>query len=120
LYAYITGIIQNKKSKLRCIGGVENHIHLLIDMHEDFTLDDLTEEILESSSKWMKKSSYFPGFEGWADDFAVCSCGPDIQHIISHINNQKKYHKTVGFEEEYRQFLIDNGIEFDEHSFLKD
>jgi hypothetical protein len=33
--------------------------------------------------------------------------------------NQKKHHKTVSFEDEYRQFLIENGIDIDEKYFLK-
>ncbi|MDR3217389.1 MAG: hypothetical protein LBU22_00155 [Dysgonamonadaceae bacterium] len=35
-------------------------------------------------------------------------------------NIRKEHHKTVSFEEEYRQFLIDNGIEIDERYFLQD
>ena len=40
--------------------------------------------------------------------------------IINYIKNQKEHHKTISFEEEYRQFLIENGIEIDEKYFLKD
>jgi putative transposase len=31
LFKYITGIVRNKKQKLIAIGGVEDHIHLLVD-----------------------------------------------------------------------------------------
>ena len=34
--------------------------------------------------------------------------------------NQKELHKKVSFKEEYRQFLIENGIEIDERYFLKE
>jgi len=34
--------------------------------------------------------------------------------------NQKEHHKKVSFEDEYRQFLIENGIEIDERYFLKE
>jgi REP element-mobilizing transposase RayT len=40
LYAYILGIVDNKKSKLYRIGGIENHLHLLIDMHPTFALSE--------------------------------------------------------------------------------
>jgi putative transposase len=33
LYAYITGIIKNKNSHLYRINGIENHLHILTDMH---------------------------------------------------------------------------------------
>jgi REP element-mobilizing transposase RayT len=115
------GIIENKKSKLYRIGGTENHIHLLIDMHPTFALSDLMRDIKEHSSKWLARNPNFPNFEGWGISFAgfTYSLG-DKQTIINYIKNQKEHHKTISFEEEYRRFLIDNGIEIDERYFLKD
>ena len=41
LYSYITGILKNKNSHLYRINGVENHIHLLTDMHPSVALQIL-------------------------------------------------------------------------------
>jgi len=121
LYAYIMGIIDNKKSKLYRIGGTENHIHLLVDMHPTIALSDFMKEVKEYSSKWLAKNPNFPDFEGWAVSFAGFTYNlSDKQMIINYIKNQKEHHKTVSFEEEYRQFLIDNGVEIDERYFLKE
>jgi REP element-mobilizing transposase RayT len=115
------GIINNKKSKLYRIGGTENHIHLLVDMHPTIALSDFMKELKEYSSKWLAKNPNFPDFESWAVSFAGFTYNlNDKQTIISYIKNQKEHHKTVSFEEEYRQFLIDNGIEIDERYFLKE
>ena len=119
LYAYIMGIISNKKSKLYRIGGVENHLHLLIDIHPTFAVSDFMKELKEYSSKWLAKNPNFPDFEGWAMSFAAFSYNlSDKQKIINYIKNQKEHHKTVSFEEEYRQFLLENDIEIDEKYFL--
>jgi REP element-mobilizing transposase RayT len=121
LYAYIMGIIENKKSKLYRIGGTENHIHLLIDLHPTFALSNFIKELKEYSSKWLAQNPNFPNFEGWAVSFAGFTYNlNDKQTIINYIKNQKEHHKTVSFEEEYRQFLIDNGIMIDERYFLKE
>ena len=121
LYAYILGIIENKKSKLYRIGGTENHLHLLIDMHPTFALSDFMKELKEYSSKWLAKNPNFPDFEYWAVSFAGFTYNlADKQKIINYIKNQKEHHKTVSFEEEYRQFLEENGVEIDEKYFLKD
>jgi REP element-mobilizing transposase RayT len=121
LYAYIMGIIENKKSKLYRIGGTENHIHLLIDMHPTFALSDFMKELKEYSSKWLSKNPNFPDFEGWTVSFAGFTYNLfDKQTIVNYIKNQKEHHKTVSFETEYRQFLTDNGIEIDEKYFLKE
>jgi len=121
LYAYIMGIINNKKSKLYRIGGIENHIHLLVDIHPTIALSDFMKELKEYSSKWLAKNQGFPDFDGWAVSFAGFTYNlNDKQTIINYINNQKEHHKTKSFEEEYRQLLIENGIEIDDQYFLKD
>ena len=121
LYAYIMGIVSNKKSKLYRIGGIENHIHLLVDIHPTFALSDFMKELKEYSSKWLSKNLNFPDFEGWSVSFAGFTYNlNDKQTIIDYIKNQREHHKTVNFEEEYRHFLVENGIDIDERYFLKD
>ncbi len=121
LYAYMMGIINNKKSKLYRIGGMENHIHLLVDIHPTIAVSDFMKELKEYSSKWLKTNPNFPGFNGWAVSFAAFTYNlNDKQMIIDYIKNQKEHHKTINFEDEYRKFLIDNGIEIDDRYFLKD
>lgn len=121
LYAYILGIISNKKSKLYRIGGIQNHIHLLVDIHPTFAVSDFMKELKEYSSKWLSTNPNFPDFEGWAVSFAAFSYNfREKQTIIDYIINQKKHHKKISFEDEYRQFLIENGLEIDERYFLKD
>jgi REP element-mobilizing transposase RayT len=121
LYACIMGIINNKKSKLYRIGGTGNHLHLLFDMHPTFALSDFMREIKEHSSRWLGQNLNFPDFEGWAVSFAAFICNlNDKQAIINYIKNQKEHHKTVNFEDEYRQFLMDNEIKIDEKYFLKE
>jgi hypothetical protein len=41
-----------------------------------------------------------------------------LYHIV--FKTKKEHPENVSFEEEYRQFLIENGIEIDERYFLKD
>jgi REP element-mobilizing transposase RayT len=115
------GIIENKKSKLYRIGGTENHIHLLVDIHPTYAVSDFMKELKEYSSKWLKQNANFPDFESWAVSFAAFTYNlNDKQTIIDYIKNQKEHHKSVSFEDEYRQFLIDNGVTIDEKYFLAD
>ena len=121
LYAYIMGIVNNKKSKLYRIGGTENHIHLLVDVHPTFSMSDFVKGLKEYSSKWLATNPNFPDFESWAVSFAGFTYNiNEKQTIFNYIKNQEEHHKTVSFEEEYRQFLIENRIEIDERYFLKD
>ena len=121
LYAYILGIINNKKCKLYRMGGIPDHIHLLVDIQPTIAVSDFMKEHKEYSSKWLATNLNFPDFEGWAVSFAGFTYGlKEKQTIIDYIKNQKEHHKRVSFGEEYRQFLVENGIDIDERYFLKE
>jgi len=118
LYAYITGIIKNKNSYLYRINGVENHLHILTDLHPSLALADFVREIKVSSSVWMKSSGFFPIFNGWADGYGSFTCSyMDMGRLINYIKNQQEHHKKRTFEEEYRSLLLKSGIKIDERFF---
>jgi len=118
LYAYITGIIKHKNSHLYRINGVENHLHILTDLHPSIALADFIREVKVSSSLWMKSSDLFPGFYGWADGYGSFTCSyMDLGRLIDYIKNQKEHHKKKTFEDEYRFLLMESGITFDERFF---
>jgi len=118
LYAYITGIIKNKSSHLYRINGVENHLHILTDLHPSLALADFMREIKVSSSIWMKSGNLFPGFNGWADGYGSFTCSYlDIGRLIDYIKNQQEHHRKKTFEEEYRNLLIESGLKIEERFF---
>jgi putative transposase len=118
LYAYIGGIIKNKNSHLYRINGIENHIHILTDIHPSIAPAIFVKDIKTSSSKWIKESGLFPHFEGWSDGYASLTCSyRDIDILIEYIKNQQKHHVTESFENEYRRLIEEAGIQIDETYF---
>jgi len=118
LYAYITGIIKHKKCHLYRINGVENHLHILTDINPSIAPIDFMRDVKVSSSLWMKSSSFFPAFNGWAVGYGSFTCSyKDINRLIEYLKNQKEHHKKTTFDEEYRNLLLDNGITPDEKYF---
>jgi putative transposase len=118
LYAYITGIIKQKNSHLYRINGVENHVHILTDLHPSTALADFMREIKVSTSIWMKSGDLFPTFNGWADGYGSFTCSyMDMGRLIDYIKNQQEHHRKRTFEEEYRVLLLESGIKPDERFF---
>jgi REP element-mobilizing transposase RayT len=118
LYAYITGLIKNKNSHLYRINGVENHIHILTDMHPLIAPADFVKDIKVSSSIWIKGIGLFPAFRGWSDGYGSFTCSfKDLGYLIDYIKNQREHHKKNTFEEEYRILLEESGIRIDERYF---
>jgi putative transposase len=118
LYAYISGIINHKSSHLYRINGVENHLHILTDLHPSIALADFVREVKVSSSLWMKSSNLFPAFNGWAEGYGSFTCSQmDIGRLIDYIKNQQEHHRKKTFEDEYRILLKESGVKLDERFF---
>lgn len=118
LYAYIAGIVKNKNSHLYRVNGVENHLHILTDMHPSIAPADFMRDIKASTSLWMKNSMLFPSFIGWEEGYGSFTCSyKDINSLIEYIKNQQEHHKKMTFEEEYRLILKESGITPDERFF---
>src|SRR5690606_10199450 len=121
LYKYISGIVKNKKSFLYQINGIEDHIHMLVDIHPTIALSDFVKDVKVASSIWLKANPDFPKFQSWSVGYAALTYAKrDKQMIINYIKNQRMHHKRVTFEEEYRKLLVSEGVEIDERFFLKD
>ena len=117
-YAYISGIIRNKGCFVYQINGVENHIHILSDLHPTIALADFMRDMKTASSIWLKESLKFPGFESWSDGYAALTYAwKDKEMMINYIKNQKEHHKHETFEDELRGLLIEHGIEINEKFF---
>jgi REP element-mobilizing transposase RayT len=94
---------------------MENHIHILSDLHPTVSLSDFVKEIKTASNKWMKESGRFPKFTSWAEGYcALTYSNHEKETIVNYIKNQKEHHKKITFEDEYRELLRQNGIEWDE------
>ncbi len=118
LYAYILGTIKNKNCFLYRINGMEDHIHLLSDLHPNIALADYLRDIKTSSSIWLKQSGKFSAFEGWADGYAALTYAwRDKDMIVNYIKNQQEHHKEESFEDELRRLLKEHGIEVNETYF---
>ena len=119
LYRYIWGIIENKKCKLYQINGIEDHIHIFCDLHPSLALADLVKDIKVASSLWMKASDQFPAFRGWQDGYGAFTYNiRQRDMIINYVKNQKIHHKKQTFYDEFKDLLIENGVEFDEKYLL--
>ena len=114
LYAYMGGIIRKKGAHLLQIGGIEDHVHLLVSIGNLDNFSDIIRDVKTGASRWIHQE--FPEYKsfGWQE-----GCGSytvsysNVQGVKKYIMNQEKHHKTQTFEEEYISFLKMQGIPFD-------
>jgi putative transposase len=119
LYKYINGIITNKNCKMYQINGMEDHLHIMCDLHPSLCLADFVKNIKVSSSLHMKTGVNFRAFEAWQEGYGAFTYSiRDKDRIINYIKGQKEHHQTENFFDEFKRLLTENEIEFDEKFLL--
>ena len=114
LHGYVGGIVSQLDGKALKIGGVEDHIHLLVGLKTTHRPSDFMRELKKSSSKWVHETMQYPPFE-WQEGYAIFSVSPTVCQAVSrYIANQKEHHQKRSFREELVSMLEEAGIAYDE------
>jgi len=115
LYKYTTGVVKNHGQKLITIGGVENHVHILLGIKPNITLSDLVREIKANSSRFINEKGFVRGKFAWQEGFGAFSYShSQLGDVIRYIQNQEEHHKETSFKSEYLKFLKKYEVDFDE------
>lgn len=119
LFKYIWGVLKNKNCHLYRIGGVADHLHIVIHIHPSISLASLVKDIKLSSSGYIKTNQLFPDFDGWQNGYGGFTYSfKDKDHLIEYVKHQEQHHKTVTFRDELIELLKEHGIEIDEKYLL--
>ncbi len=111
LHDYLGGTIRGRGAHPRAVGGVADHVHLLLDLKATHCLADFMRELKKAASAWCREK--VPRF-AWQDGYAAFTVGPNaldgVRHYIAH---QEEHHRTKSFREELVELLEKAGIEYD-------
>jgi putative transposase len=116
LWAYSAGICRNHGIIPVEIGGIDNHIHLLIQIPAAMSLAKAVSTIKSNSSRWIsEQKTSFAWQEGYAA-FSVSASASDT--VVRYIKNQESHHRKMNFEEELLALLKKHNVDFDaQHIF---
>ena len=122
-YAYVLGFLTNKECKLLRIGGMPDHVHMLVSIPPSIAISDCVRDIKIASHKFLREHvDKFPLFYGWAKSYCVLTCSQSSKDaVFNYIKNQKEHHKKTSFRDELLAFFRE--YEVDEEKvkfFLKD
>lgn len=119
LYKYISGVLKNKKCHLYRIGGIEDHIHILMDLHPTVSLASIVKDIKLSSTEYIKENRLFSQFDGWQNGYGAFTYSIREKDIlIEYVKNQEEHHKVKTFKDEYLELLKEHHVAFDEKYLL--
>ena len=114
LRAYLGGVVRTLDGVPEEIGGVADHVHLLVGLRATHMLADVLREIKSVSSGWVHEDvgvSSFAWQEGYGG-FTVSAS--QLAKVRAYIRQQEEHHRTRTFREEYLALLERNEVEFDE------
>lgn len=97
------------------IGGVSDHVHLLIGLRATHRLADVMREPKAVSSGWVHNEIRMRGF-AWQEGYGAFTVSASQREAVrQYIQQQPEHHRTRTFREEYLELLRRSGVEFDEH-----
>ncbi len=114
LYEYIGGTIRELGGHLIEIGGVEDHVHLLVNLPPARPVSDMIRDIKANASRWVNRlpgqTTRFEWQKGYAAFTVSYSQTPSVRRYIQ---NQREHHRVAGFEEELIALLERHQIAFE-------
>jgi len=114
LYGYIGGIVRDQKGTLLKIGGVEDHVHLLVKLSPTVAISDVLRKIKSNSSKWINERSDVSRKFEWQSGYAAFSVSESqVPSVVDYIANQAEHHRKRTFEEEFVAILKKHNIDFE-------
>jgi len=112
---YLGGILRGLDCQPLLVGSVSDHVHILYSQSKNRSLVDVIEDVKTSSSKWVKtQSEAFRDFH-WQRGYGAFSVSAScLEAVRRYIVGQEAHHKKVTFQDEFRRFLKQYSIEYDE------
>ena len=97
------------------IGGMPDHVHILLSLPSTITIAKAMQLIKGGSSKWVHDTFPAQSFFRWQVKYGAFGVSVSLlEKTIEYIKNQEEHHRTKSFKEEYIEFLRKCGIEYDD------
>jgi REP-associated tyrosine transposase len=110
LWAFLGGIARKNNMKALEVGGIDDHVHLLLSIPTTIAVAKALQVLKGGSSKWMNDLLPRRSF-AWQENYGAFTIGvSQIKDTVRYIKNQKHHHSRMGFDQEFRIFLKRHGI----------
>ena len=114
LYLYLSGIIESRGAVLYKIGGIEDHIHIVIRIKPTLSIPELLRYIKTSSAKWVNDHHKIKGHFNWQIGYGIFTVSESqLDRVIAYVNNQKKHHHHKTYKTEFVQLLKKHNVDYD-------
>ena len=114
LYRYIGGVIRIRAGHLIEIGGIEDHLHLLVNFSPASSVSSMVRDIKAHSARWANGLPETEKRLEWQRGYGAFTVSDSkIESVRTYILNQREHHRKRTVEEELIELLKRHHIEFD-------
>jgi putative transposase len=112
-HAFLGGSARSLDVVPMAVGGVADHVHLLLGLRATHTLAAVMRDIKVASSRWIHEEIGVKGF-AWQEGYGAFTVSPShIQPVRGYIAKQEEHHRVRSFQEEYVILLEKCGVVYD-------
>jgi REP element-mobilizing transposase RayT len=120
LWPFLGGIARQNKMKAIEIGGVENHVHVLLSLPSTMAISKTLQLMKGGSSKWIHETFPEHRLFAWQEEYGAFSVSvSQLDKTIEYIKGQEAHHRKMTFQEEFLALLKKHRIEYDERYLWK-
>jgi REP element-mobilizing transposase RayT len=112
LHEYLGGTVRGLGGVAEAIGGVEDHVHLLLSLKTTDAPAGMVRELKKASSVWAAQE-HEPLF-AWQEGYAIFTVSwTHIAVVRRYIASQEAHHQKTPFMDELKRVLERNGVQYD-------
>src|ERR1035441_486082 len=106
LWPYLGGIARQNEMKTIEIGGVADHVHILLSLPSTLSIAKAMQLIKGGSSKWVHDSFPEHRLFDWQVKYGAFGVSVSLlDKTIQYIRNQAEHHRKMTFQEEFLALL---------------
>ena len=120
LWPFLGGIARQNQMKAIEIGGVEDHVHILLSLPSTMAISKAPQLIKGGSSKWIHET--FPEHRAfaWQEEYGAFGVSvSQLDKTTEYIRGQEAHHRKMTFQEEFLALLTRHHIDYDERYLWK-
>ncbi|MBX9680342.1 MAG: IS200/IS605 family transposase [Gemmataceae bacterium] len=115
VHAYLATACQTLGSPALEVGGVADHVHLLMRLGKTSSISDLLRDLKRDSTNWIHVEGAGLSDFHWQNGYGAFSLSPShVEAVREYIRNQEEHHRKISFQDEFRRLCAKYGAPLDE------
>lgn len=115
VFEYMGGTVRGNHCSPIAIGGVADHVHLLVGWGREIAIAEFVKIVKASATRWIHDTIPELTAFAWQAGYGAFSVSHDrVETVRKYVESQEEHHRGQSFQDEYRKMLTLHNIAWDE------